>query len=179
LRHGGRDQRRALGGLPGWGADCPPQHAWVGPIWGNCYIGPAPERKPWASLAWSGSVMLKGSPMLGGPGPMANLRRVLWHLLGGTRGGPLRIRILLLLRDRPYNTNQVASLLAIDYKTAQHHLRVLTENRLVSPTGDGYGAVYLFTKDMEDSLGEFDRIVAKVAPLPAAQQPPQEVRSHE
>jgi predicted transcriptional regulator len=107
---------------------------------------------------------------------MANLRRVLWHLLGGTRGGPLRIRILQLLRDRPYNTNQVASLLGIDYKTAQHHLRVLTENRLVSPTGDGYGAVFLFTKDMEESLVEFDAIAAKVAPAPPQPPAPPEVK---
>jgi DNA-binding transcriptional ArsR family regulator len=95
---------------------------------------------------------------------MANLKRVLWHLLGGTRGGPVRIRILLLLRDQPRNTNQVAVALGIDYKTAQHHLRVLTENRVVSPTGSGYGAVYLLTRDMEESLAEFDAIAAKLAP---------------
>lgn len=105
---------------------------------------------------------------------MVNLKRVLWHLLGGTRGGPLRIRILALLHERPSNTNQVAVALRIDYKTAQHHLRVLTENRLVSPTGDGYGAVYLWTKDMEDSAPEFAAIAAKVAPS----LPPQEL-AHE
>jgi DNA-binding transcriptional ArsR family regulator len=97
---------------------------------------------------------------------MASLKRVLWHLLGGTRGGPLRIRILLLLRERPMNTNQVATALGIDYKTAQHHLRVLTENRLASPTGQGYGAVYLLTRDMEDSMADFDAIAAKLAPRP-------------
>jgi DNA-binding transcriptional ArsR family regulator len=100
---------------------------------------------------------------------MVNLKRVLWHLLGGTRGGPLRVRVLLLLRERPMNTNQVATALGIDYKTAQHHLRVLAENRLASPTGQGYGAVYLLTKDMEDSMAEFERIAAKVQqPLPRA-----------
>lgn len=110
---------------------------------------------------------------------MANLRRVLWHLLGGTRGGPLRIRVLLALRERPYNTNQLATLLGVDYKTVQHHLRVLTENRLLWPSGQGYGAVYLFTKDMEGSMAEFDAIAAKVqraaAPRPA-QLPAQEPR---
>lgn len=98
---------------------------------------------------------------------MANLRRVLWYLLGGTRGGPLRIRIVRLLRDRPSNTNQVATRLGIDYKTAQHHLRVLTENRIVSSTGQDYGAVFILTKDMEDSLAEFDAIAAKVVPQEA------------
>ncbi|MGQ0535805.1 MAG: ArsR/SmtB family transcription factor [Methanobacteriota archaeon] len=97
------------------------------------------------------------------PGVMANLKRVLWHLLGGTRGGPTRIRIIALLRERPYNTNQLAELLRADYKTVQHHLRVLTENRILSPTGDGYGAVFFFTKDMEESLSDFDAIAAKVS----------------
>ncbi|MCA1812471.1 MAG: winged helix-turn-helix domain-containing protein [Halobacteriales archaeon] len=106
------------------------------------------------------------------------MRRVLWHLLGGTRGGPLRIRILRALRDRPLNTNQLAVRLGIDYKTAQHHLRVLTENRLVSPTGQGYGAVYLLTKDFEESMAEFERISAKVGP-PAAQPAEQPEVRHE
>ena len=93
---------------------------------------------------------------------MARLKRVLWHLLGGTRGGPMRIRIIHLLRDRPSNTNQVTRALGIDYKTAEHHLRVLTENRIVSPTGEKYGAVFLLTPEMEESMAEFDQIAAKI-----------------
>ena len=79
---------------------------------------------------------------------MANLRRVLWHLLGGTRGGPLRIRILQLLRDRPYNTNQVASLLTIDYKTAQHHLRVLRRSGFVQARASGKLERYFVAGDL-------------------------------
>ena len=97
---------------------------------------------------------------------MAPLKRVLWHLLGGTRGGPMRIRIITLLRERPLNTNQVTKALGIDYKTAEHHLRVLRENRIATPTGDKYGAVFLLTKEMEDSLAEFDHIVQKMRTLP-------------
>jgi len=97
---------------------------------------------------------------------VAPLKRVLWHLLGGTRGGPMRIRIIRLLRDRPLNTNQVTKALGIDYKTAEHHLRVLRENRIATPTGDKYGAVFLLTKEMEDSLAEFDHIVEKMRTHP-------------
>ncbi len=95
---------------------------------------------------------------------MANLKRVLWHLLGGTRGGPLRIRILLLLRDRPYNTNQLAGLLGVDYKTVKHHLKVLTENRILAQRGTGYGDVFFFTPDMEESLADFEAVAQRVAP---------------
>lgn len=93
---------------------------------------------------------------------MANLRRILWYLLGGTRGGPTRIRILRLLRDRPYNTNQIAEQLDLDYKTVQHHLEVLQENRVLSKSGDQYGAVLLPTPDMDDSWEAFEEIAEKV-----------------
>lgn len=113
---------------------------------------------------------------------MVNLKRVLWHLLGGTRGGPLRIRVLVLLRDRPYNANQLATALGVDYKTVQHHLRVLVENRLLSPAAEKYGAVYFLTKDMEESLPEFDRIAAKVAstvaPRDEPKAPPREAEAN-
>jgi len=95
---------------------------------------------------------------------MDRLRRVLWHLLGGTRGGPTRIRILRLLRERPYNTNQITKILGIDYKTTEHHLRVLRENRLVVVGGDGYGAVFLLAPEMEANMNEFEEIAKKVQP---------------
>ena len=97
---------------------------------------------------------------------MANLKRILWHLLGGTRGGPLRIRILQALVDRPYNTNQLSVVLGHDYKTIQHHLRVLVENRLLEPRGDGYGATYFPSPSFDESRAEFDAIVARLSSAP-------------
>jgi len=72
----------------------------------------------------------------------------------------MRARIIMLVRERPSNTNQIAVALDIDYKTAAHHLRVLRENRVLSPTGDGYGAVFLLTPEMEESLPAFDDIIS-------------------
>lgn len=74
----------------------------------------------------------------------------------------MRVRILSLLRARPYNTNQVSTMLKIDYKTAEHHLRVLRENRLVAPSGEGYGAVFLLTAEMEAALPVLDEIVSQM-----------------
>lgn len=75
----------------------------------------------------------------------------------------MRVRIIRLLRERPYNTNQITKMLGIDYKTTEHHLRVLRENRIVVPSGDGYGAVFLLTPDMEACMPEFDEIAAKIS----------------
>lgn len=94
------------------------------------------------------------------------MKRVLWHILGGTRGGPLRIRILAELRERPSNTNQLATAFGVDYKTIQHHLRVLCENRLLDSRGPGYGTTYFLSPDMEQSLPEFDALCSRVVRYP-------------
>ena len=74
---------------------------------------------------------------------------VLWYVLSGTRGGPNRVRILQALSERPRNANQLAEDLDLDYKTVRHHLDVLTDNGLVTSSGDEYGAVYLPTDRVE------------------------------
>ncbi len=91
------------------------------------------------------------------------LKRLLWYLLGGTRGGANRIEILKALLDRPLNANQLAEALRVDYKTIQHHLRVLEENGLVMSSEKGaYGAVILLTPKMEEALPILEEIWSKI-----------------
>lgn len=92
----------------------------------------------------------------------AAYRRILWQLLGATRGGPTRIRILRLLRDQPRNTNQLALATGLDYKTVEHHIRTLRENAVISPIKEGYGAALALSVDMELHLDEFERIAHEV-----------------
>jgi len=49
----------------------------------------------------------------------------LWSLTAGTRGGPTRAKILETLRKKPQNTNQLAHLLKMDYKTVSTILTCL------------------------------------------------------
>ncbi len=91
------------------------------------------------------------------------LRRLLWYLLGGTRGGANRAIILKALHDRPLNPNQLAESLKVDYKTVQHHLRVLEDNGLVASSEKGaYGAVILLTPKMEEALPILEEIWSKI-----------------
>jgi DNA-binding transcriptional ArsR family regulator len=91
------------------------------------------------------------------------LRRLLWYLLGGTRGGPNRAEIIKTLQNRPCNANQLAETLRVDYKTVQHHIRILEENGLVSLTNKGsYGAVLFLTAKMEDALPILDEIWSRI-----------------
>ena len=91
------------------------------------------------------------------------LRRLLWYLFAGTRGGPSRAEIIKTLQNRPCNANQLAQGLGVDYKTVQHHIRVLEENGLVVPSEKGaYGAVLFLTPKMEEALPILDEIWGKI-----------------
>ena len=89
------------------------------------------------------------------------MRRVLWWLIGGARGGRNRLRIVRTLEETPMNTNQLANELDLDYKTTQHHLELLTDNDVLMTMGEEYGKVYFLTDRMEDHLDVLDEIAAK------------------
>jgi|SRR5271157_274031 len=82
---------------------------------------------------------------------MEQTKRLLFWLLEGTKGGPTRIQLLSLLEKKPMNMRQLALAANLDYKTVEHHMRLLEKNLIVEPTGTGYGKMY-FISDM--LLGE-------------------------
>ncbi|HEV2317837.1 MAG TPA: helix-turn-helix domain-containing protein [Thermoplasmata archaeon] len=70
-------------------------------------------------------------------------RSLMWYLLYGTRGGPNRLRLLEALDRSPSNAHQLAALLALDYRTVRHHLRLLEHHgAVVRPIGDAYATPY-------------------------------------
>jgi len=100
---------------------------------------------------------LKGEQLGVSPTSMS-MKRVLWWLIGGTRGGANRARIISTLHNRPANANQIAELLGLDYKTVRHHLDVLVKNRLLVTQGEGYGMVYFLSQELEDSYDSYSDI---------------------
>ena len=91
------------------------------------------------------------------------LKRLLWYLFAGTRGGPSRAEIIKAIQNRPSNANQLAQILRVDYKTIQHHVRVLEENGLIVPSDRGtYGAVLFLTPKMEEALPILDEIWSRI-----------------
>ncbi|MFB6113584.1 MAG: ArsR/SmtB family transcription factor [Halodesulfurarchaeum sp.] len=86
------------------------------------------------------------------------MRKVLWWLIGGARGGRNRFRIIRTLEREPMNANQLASTLDLDYKTVRHHLDLLLENDVVEAVGDGYGDTYFLTERMESNLDVLETI---------------------
>ena len=78
------------------------------------------------------------------------MRHMLWFLLAGTRGGETRSHILNALQQTPENAHQLAKRLDLDYKTIQHHLRMLEKHKIVHVVNKGgYGALYFLSPETE------------------------------
>ncbi len=92
-----------------------------------------------------------------------HLKRVLWYVLAGTRGGLMRIKIIELIKDRPYNANQIKEALEVDYKTVQHHLKVLLENKILTTSEEKkYGSVYFLSPMVEKNIHIIEEIREKI-----------------
>ncbi|MEM0383868.1 MAG: winged helix-turn-helix domain-containing protein [Candidatus Caldarchaeum sp.] len=87
------------------------------------------------------------------------IRRLFWWLLLGTKGGPTRLLILMLLRNGAANANKIASALQLNYKTVQHHLEVLLENGFVVAEGQRYGIKYTLAPIVLENMDVLDSII--------------------
>jgi predicted transcriptional regulator len=96
-------------------------------------------------------------------GYLLSLKHSLWHVVAGTRGGITRIQIIELLRKRPYNMNQLHEKLGLDYKTIQHHIRVLTdENIIMTEDRKKYGSMCFISPLLEENIYLLDEILEKI-----------------
>ena len=85
-----------------------------------------------------------------------------WYLFASTRGAPVRIKIVKLLKNQPYNTHQLSKELAIEYKGIKHHLNVLEKNNLITKFSAGYGTIYYMSTLFEENQSVFDEIISKI-----------------
>jgi DNA-binding transcriptional ArsR family regulator len=94
--------------------------------------------------------------------PDRQTRKLLLYLFTGTRGGYTRLRIIMLLIERPLNTHQLSKELGLDYKAIQHHMRVLEKNNLVTKIGDKYGALFHLSNFLEINIRALDEAIEKL-----------------
>ena len=90
--------------------------------------------------------------------PDPDAKRALWFLFAGSRGGENRIRIIDFLKKRPYNINQLAEALGVDYKLVQHHIGVLERNNMVTKAGEKYAVLYFISNYLEANIEAFNEI---------------------
>ncbi|MGI9011019.1 MAG: winged helix-turn-helix domain-containing protein [Nitrososphaeraceae archaeon] len=96
--------------------------------------------------------------------PDPDIIRLLWFIFAGTRGGDNRIKIFDLLLKNPLNINKISEKLQLDYKTIQHHIRILEKNNLVTKMGDKYGILYFISNYMEKNIESYYSIKNKLMP---------------
>ena len=94
--------------------------------------------------------------------PDSNAKRLLWYVFAGSKGGDNRIKIIDLLKERPYNINQLAEALGLDYKAIQHHIIVLEKNNLVGKIGEKYGILYFISSYLEANIESLNEIRSKL-----------------
>lgn len=94
--------------------------------------------------------------------PDRQTRKLLLYLFTGTRGGFTRLRIIMLLTERPLNTHQLSKELGLDYKAIQHHMKVLEKNNLVTKVGDKYGAIFHLSNFLEINIRALDEAIEKL-----------------
>lgn len=95
-------------------------------------------------------------------GPDGDFRRLLWFLLGASRGGQNRAKILNAIKERPSNLNQLAKLIGVDYRSVQHHMTILLKNSLVLSSGEHYGVVYSIHPWLEHNFSIFEDLCRKL-----------------
>ena len=89
-------------------------------------------------------------------------KRLLWFVFAGSRGGLNRLKIISKLKENPFNINQLANELSLDYKAIQHHIRVLEKNNLITKVGEKYAVTYFISTFLEVNMDTFEEIEGKL-----------------
>ncbi len=89
-------------------------------------------------------------------------KRLLWFVFAGSRGGLNRLKIISKLKENPFNTNQLANEMGLDYKAIQHHIKVLEKNNMITKIGEKYGITYFISTFLEVNMETFEEIERKL-----------------
>ena len=89
-------------------------------------------------------------------------KRLLWFVFAGSRGGLNRLKIISKLKNNPFNINQLANELGLDYKAIQHHIKVLEKNNMITKAGEKYGVTYFLSTYLEVNMETLEEIERKL-----------------
>jgi len=81
------------------------------------------------------------------------MKRILWWLIAGTKGGKTRAELIEELSKNPANANQLTERLGYDYKTVRHHLNVLIKNGIIKiEKNKNNNAIYFISNNIAENL---------------------------
>lgn len=90
------------------------------------------------------------------------LNTLLWYVIGASRGGENRAKIISALKERPANINQLSLMLGMEYRLVTHHIEFLRKNSLVVATGERYGRMYSLSPWLLAHYDVFEAIARKL-----------------
>ena len=90
------------------------------------------------------------------------MRKALWYLLAGTRGGENRARLIRAIDDRLRNANRLSEALDLEYNTVRYHLEKLEDHDVVETGGEDYGELYFLTDRFERHREAFESITDRM-----------------
>lgn len=89
-------------------------------------------------------------------------KKLLWFVFTGSRGGINRLKIVNLLKQQPYNANQIAKEMNLDYKAVIHHIRVLEKNNIITKIGEKYNVTFFISNFLEANMESYNEIAMKL-----------------
>lgn len=89
-------------------------------------------------------------------------KKLLWFVFAGSRGGINRLKIVNLLKQQPYNANQIAKEMNLDYKAITHHIRVLEKNNIITKMGEKYNVTFFISIFLEVNMESYNEIAKKL-----------------
>lgn len=90
------------------------------------------------------------------------LAQIIRWLIEGSRGGVTRAHILLILKERPMNPNQLARELNLNYRSVTHHLELLEKHELVEKLDKGYGRPYMLSELSQENWDIIKKSICNV-----------------
>lgn len=90
---------------------------------------------------------------------MSQVKQILQWLILGSKGGDTRKKIILEIKKKPMNAHALSKKVLMDYKTIQHHLKILEDNNLITKLGGKYGSVYFISVELEDEFELFKKMI--------------------
>lgn len=82
----------------------------------------------------------------------------LLYLIVGRKGGKTTIRILDKILMRPYNKNQLANQLNLDYNTITHHIKILENHDYITEVKFENSYYYQPSEKLYKSIDEYNTI---------------------
>ena len=89
-------------------------------------------------------------------------KKLLWFVFTGSRGGITRLKIVNLLKQQPYNANQLAKEMNLDYKAILHHIQVLEKNNMIMKIGEKYNVTFFISNFLEANMESYNEISQKL-----------------